>query len=176
MEEEVKINDRKIRLIRGDITDLDVDAFVYYAQPNLVLGSGFGGAIASRGGAKIQEELKQCGTLSVGDAVVTSAGNLKARYIIHAVGPRFHEEETERKLRTTMENALRRAEEKGIQRLAVPAMGAGFFRVPLETCSRITLEVAREKIEDSGSLKEIIFCLRDSREYRAFLTELKRWR
>lgn len=174
MADEIKIKEGVIRLVRGDITDLDIEAFVYYAQPNLVLGSGYGGAIATRGGPKIQEELKKFGTIATGEAVVTSAGNMKARFIIHAVGPRFQEEETEEKLKITMENALRRAEEKGIQRIAFPAMGAGFYGIPLEVCSRVTLGVVKKHLENSQTLKEVIFCLRDSREYEAFQAQLKR--
>jgi O-acetyl-ADP-ribose deacetylase len=172
MVDELKIKDSVMRLLKGDITDLDIEAFVFYAQPNLVLGSGYGGAIAARGGPKIQEELKSLGGISTGEAVVTSAGNMKARYIIHAVGPRFQEENIEEKLRKTVLSALQRAEEKQIQRLAFPAMGAGFYGVPLDLCSRVTLGTVKEFLEKSQTIKEVVFCLRDSREYKAFLDRL----
>ncbi len=174
MADELKIKDRTICLMKGDIADLDIDAFVYYAQPSLVLGSGFGGAIATRGGPKVQEELKKLGTISTGEAVVTSAGNMKARFIIHAVGPRFQEEETEKKLEATVKDALRRAEEKGIQRLAFPAMGAGFYGIPLDLCSRVMIGEVKNYLENSNSLKEVVICLRDSREYDAFLSQMKK--
>ena len=173
MADELKIKDSVMRLLKGDITDLDIEAFVFYAQPNLVLGSGYGGAIAARGGPKIQEELKPLGGISTGEAVVSSAGNMKARYIIHAVGPRFQEENTEEKLRKTVLSALQRAEEKQIQRLAFPAMGAGFYGVPLDLCSRVTLGTVKEFLEKSQTIKEVVFCLRDSREYKAFLDRLE---
>ncbi len=174
MADELKIKDRTICLMKGDNTDLDIDAFVYYAQASLVLGSGFGGAISARGGPKVQEELKKLGTVSTGEAVVTSAGNMKARFIIHAVGPRFQEEDTEKKLETTVKNALRRAEEKGIQRLAFPAMGAGFYGIPLDLCSRVLIGEVKNYLENSNSLKEVVICLRDSREYDAFLSQMKK--
>ncbi len=158
MADELQVKQSVIRLIKGDIIDLQVEAFVYYARPDLVLGSGFGGAIAARGGPKIQEELKKLGTVQTTDAVVTSGGNLEARYIIHAVGPRFQEENLEEKLRSTMLNALRRAEEKGIQSLAFPAMGAGFYGIPPEVCARETLGAVKKYLENPTGLREIIFC------------------
>ncbi len=89
MADELKVNQSLISLMKGDIVGLDVDAIVYYAQPDLVLGSGFGGAIATKGGPKVQEELKKMGPVKTTEVAVTSGGNLKARYIVHAVGPRF---------------------------------------------------------------------------------------
>ncbi len=174
MPEELRVGSRMIRLMTGDITALEIEAFVYYARTDLVLGSGFGGAISVRGGPKIQEELKKFGTLGTGEAVATAAGNLKAKFIIHAVGPRFQEEDTEGKLRVTTLNVLRKAEEKGIKRLAFPAMGAGFYGIPLDLCARITLEVIKKHLEGQSSLEEVIFCLRDSREYKAFQERLKK--
>jgi len=78
---ELKANQSVVRLTTGFIVDLDVDAVVYYARPDLVLGSGFGGAIASKGGPKIQEELKKIGGINTTEAVITSGGNLKAKSI-----------------------------------------------------------------------------------------------
>ena len=172
MPDQLKVDNKMIRLMTSDITALEIEAFVYYARPDLVLGSGFGGAISVRGGPKIQEELKKFGTLGTGEAVVTSAGNMKAKSIIHAVGPRFQEEDTEGKLRTTTMNALRKAEEKGIKRLAFPAMGVGFYGIALDLCARITLEGVKKHLEGQSSLDEVIFCLRDSKEYKAFQERL----
>jgi O-acetyl-ADP-ribose deacetylase (regulator of RNase III) len=78
---ELKANQSVVRLTTGFIVDLDVDAVVYYARPDLVLGSGFGGAIASKGGPKIQEELKKIGGINTTEAFITSGGNLKAKSI-----------------------------------------------------------------------------------------------
>ncbi len=174
MPDELKFNKKTIRLMTGDITGLEVEAFVYYARPDLVLGSGFGGAISVRGGPKIQEELKKLGTIATGEAVVSAAGNMKAKYIIHAVGPRFQEEDTEGKLRKTTLNVLRQAGEKGIKQLAFPAMGVGFYGIPLDLCARITLGEVKKHLEGQTSLEEVIFCLRDSREYKPFQEELKK--
>jgi len=132
MPDEIKVGQGVIRLTNGFIIDLNVEAIVYYARPDLALGSGFGAAIAAKGGPKVQEELKKIGGINTAEAVITSGGNLKAKYIIHAVGPRFQEEDLEEKLRLTTLNALRRAGENKIQSLAFPAMGAGFYGIPLE--------------------------------------------
>jgi O-acetyl-ADP-ribose deacetylase (regulator of RNase III) len=174
MPDELKVNQSVIRLATGFIIDLNVEAIVYYARPDLALGSGFGAAIATKGGPKVQEELKKIGGINASEAVITSGGNLKAKYILHAAGPRFQEENLEEKLRVTTSNALRRAEENNIQSLAFPAMGAGFYGIPLEVCARVTLETAKKFLENSKSLGTVIFCLRDSREYKPFQEQLKK--
>src|SRR5208337_2526460 len=121
MPDELKVNQSVIRLTAAFIIDLNVDAIVFYARPDLALGSGFGAAIATKAGTKVQEELKKIGGINTTEAVITSGGNLKAKYIIHAVGPRFQEENLEEKLQATTLNALRRAEENKIKSLAFPA-------------------------------------------------------
>jgi O-acetyl-ADP-ribose deacetylase (regulator of RNase III) len=176
MSDECKVKQGTIRLEMGDITELPVEGIVYYARPDLVLGSGFGGVISAKGGPRIQEELKKAGKANVTEVVLTSGGDLKAKYILHAVGPRFQEEELEEKLRRTMDNVLRKAEESGIQSLAFPAMGAGFYGVPLEVCARETLEAAKKHLEALPGRREVVFCLRDSYEYKKFLEHLQRIR
>ena len=88
-----KINKTNLRLEKGDITDMEVEAFVFYAREDLKLGTGFGNAIAMRGGLSIQKELDELGEAKVGDVFITSAGSMKAEKIIHAVGPKFQEED-----------------------------------------------------------------------------------
>ena len=165
---EKKINDSKIVLEISDITLKDADAITYYAGTDLSLGSGFGNAIAVRGGTSIQEELTNKGPISAGEALVSGAGELKCRYIVHAVGPRFQEENTDEKLRTTIKNALKAAEEKGITSIAFPPMGTGFYGVPLDSCASIMLDEFSEFLSDSKAIKEIIICANDNREYRIF--------
>ena len=138
--EGVQIGQSVVQLIKGDVTDLAVDAFVFYAQPDLALGSGFGTAISVRGGPTIVKELEALGPVATGEAVVSAAGDLKADFIIHAVGPRFREDDIESKLRTTMVNSLKRAEEKGVERIAFPAMGAGYYGIAPDLCARVMLE------------------------------------
>ncbi len=166
----VRINRTDLRLIKDDITDLEIDAFVFYAQPDLVLGSGFGNAISVRGGLTIQKELDDLGAAPVatGDAVITEAGNLKAQYIIHAVGPRFQEENIEGKLRTTLLNSLTLVEEKGIKRIAFPAMGAGFYGIPADLCARVMLETIKSHLVGETGIAEVVICVLDTPQYEAF--------
>ena len=174
MSDELKVKQSKIRLAVGDITEMPVEAIVFYARPDLQLGSGFGGILTAKGGPKIQEELKKLGTAKTTEVVVTSGGTLKAKYILHAVGPRFQEENLEEKLRVTMANVFRKAEEKQVKSLAFPAMGAGFYGISLEVCARETLGAAKKYLEGSGSAWEVIFCLNESYEYPPFHEQLKR--
>jgi O-acetyl-ADP-ribose deacetylase (regulator of RNase III) len=166
--EGVKINRSLLRIIRDDITELELDAFVFYAEPSLALGSGFGTAISARGGPAIQKELEQVGPVATGEVVVSGAGKLKAEFIIHAVGPRFQEEDTEGKLRTTVGNALRAAEEKGIQRIALPAMGTGFYGIPLDVCARVMIDSIREYLQGETEIQEVVICVIDQRELKPF--------
>jgi O-acetyl-ADP-ribose deacetylase (regulator of RNase III) len=146
---------------------------VFYAQSDLKLGSGFGGAISMRGGPEIQKELDSLAPVEAGEAVISGGGGLKARHIIHANGPKFQEEDLEQKLRTTTENALKLADTKGIKRIAFPPMGTGFYGVPLATSARITMDTVKRHLESNTGLEEVIFCLLDSREYAPFQTQLK---
>ena len=167
-----QINDCLVRLVKGDVTDLDVDAFVFYAQEDLALGSGFGTAISVRGGPTIQKELDELAPVAGGEAVVSTAGNLKAEFIIHAVGPRFQEQDTEGKLRTTVRNSLLRAEEKGVGRIAFPAMGAGYYGIAPDVCARAMLEVIRNHLQNETGIKEVVVCVFDTRQYESFQARL----
>lgn len=164
----ITINRIAVKLIIDDLTALDVEAFVFYAEESLALGSGYGTAIANRGGPGIQRALDGLAPVATGDAVVTEAGKLKAQWIIHAVGPKFQEPDLEGKLRTTMRNTLARAEEKRIRRLALPAMGAGYYGVDPALCARVMLQEIRQHVEGETSLEEIIICVLDTNQHQAF--------
>jgi O-acetyl-ADP-ribose deacetylase (regulator of RNase III) len=155
------------------VTDLEVEAFVFYAREDLKLGAGFGNAIAVRGGPSVQEELDQISETKVGEAVITKAGNMKAQHIIHAVGPKFQEPETESKLKTTIINALKLAEAKGIKQIALPLLGAGFYTLPLPTCADVMVETIKDYLQNSTGLGEIIICALDQREYAPFVAKLE---
>lgn len=172
MKDDLKIKKSTIRLVKGDITDIEIDSFVYYAQSSLKLGSGFGTAITLRGGPSIQEELNKIGELKKTEAVVTAAGNLKAKSIVHAVGPAFQEENIEDKLRTTIANSLEKAEAKGITSIAFPPMGAGFYGVPLNTSADITLNSIAKYLSGDTKIKEVVICLLDNREYKPYQEKL----
>jgi O-acetyl-ADP-ribose deacetylase (regulator of RNase III) len=164
MAESKALNKTVLRVVKGDITILDVEAFVFYARLDLALGSGFGTAIAQRGGPSIKKELDQIGRIRPTDAVVTSAGKLKARYIIHAAGPAFQEENLEEKLRATIRSVLRAAEEKNIKQVAFPAMGAGFYGISLPLCAEVMLWTISEYLANDTIIREVILCANDTRE------------
>ena len=175
MVNELKVNEKIIRLMVGFITDIgNMDGIVYYARPDLALGSGFGTAISIQGGPKVQEELKKIGSANTTEVVVTGGGNLQAKYILHAIGPRFQEEDSEDKLGKTMLNTLQKAEEHQMQRIVFPAMGTGFYGIPLEVCARVTLAAVRMFLGKADSLREVVFCLRDSRELKVFQGHLQK--
>ncbi len=168
----IRVNRTNIRLIKDDITDLDIEAFVFYAQPDLALGSGFGGAISVRGGPTIQKELEQLAPVATGEAVVSAAGNLKAQYIIHAVGPRFQEPDTEKKLYRTVLSCLEQAEEKDIRRIAFPAMGAGYYGIPPDVSARLMMDAFRNRLAGACSIEEVVICVLDTSQYNSFKATL----
>jgi O-acetyl-ADP-ribose deacetylase (regulator of RNase III) len=170
--DKLQVKNSTISLTKGDITDLEIESFVYYAREDLQLGSGFGNAIAMRGGRSIQEELKALGPAKTTDAVVTSAGEMKAEYIIHAVGPKFQEEGLEEKMRATVLNVLKLADEKNIKKVAFPPMGAGFYGVPLDLSAELTIETIRDYLTNQTQIEEVSICLLDSREYMPFQKKL----
>ena len=170
---EKKIGDRVLRLVRGDITDMEVEAFVFDITEDVRLGSGFGGAIQQRGGIVIQKQLDEIGSCPTGEAVVTEAGILKADWIIHANGPKFREEDEEGKLQQTVKSALARAEEKGVKRLAFPPMGTGLYQVPLDLCTRVMVDTISQHLANGSTLDEVLIVAPDNREFNPFKAKIE---
>lgn len=154
------INDRQIVLLQGDITEMDTDAIVNAANKDLVLGAGVAGAIRTKGGPSIQEECNRIGGAPVGGAAITTGGNLTARYVIHAVGPRMGEGDEDRKLADATRNSLKLAHEKGLASIAFPAISTGIFGFPKDRCARIMLSTVAESLKSEDlTLKQVVFCL-----------------
>lgn len=170
---ERKIGDKVIRLIRGDITDIEVDAFVYDLTDDCKLDSGYGGAISQRAGKVVQDELDRVGTLPKGAAVMTTAGKLKANHIIHANGPKFMESDTEAKLRLATLSALELASKKGLSTIAFPPMGTGLYQVPLDLCARVMVETVTKHLQGQTNLKEVDFVALDTREYKPLAASIE---
>lgn len=164
----LKLTKTVVKCLKGDLTALPVDAFVYYAREDLQLGSGYGTAIQQRGGSSIQKELAEFGALLMGDAVVTGAGTLPAKHIIHVCGPKFHEPDLERKLRAAMWSALRAGAQAGARTIAFPPMGYGFYGVPMKTAATVMLDVIRSFATEDDAFEEIIICLADARDFDEF--------
>ncbi len=159
-------------LEQGDLTALEVDAVVFYAKENLELSAGYGTAIQTRGGDSIKKELQAIGSVAMGEAIVTGAGRLKAKYIIHACGPKFQEPEVERKLRDCVLAALRAADAKGVKTLAAPPLGVGFYGIPMAVAAPVMLGALVEF--QPASLERVTICVADHRDFVAFKEHLER--
>jgi O-acetyl-ADP-ribose deacetylase (regulator of RNase III) len=157
----VKINKTILELMVGDITDLDTDAIVNAANTDLQLGGGVAGAIRRKGGPKIQEECNRIGRTHVGGAVVTSGENLKAKKVIHAVGPRHGEDHEDEKLKDATLNSLILADKNNLKSIAFPAISTGIFGFPKDRCATIMLSTTIEYLEDPTKLERVVYCLYD---------------
>ena len=122
---QIKINQTVLELVEGDITEADTEAIVNAANEALVLGGGVAGAIRTKGGPAIQNECDKIGPTVVGCAVKTTAGRLKAQYVIHAVGPRMGEGDEDAKLRSATLSSLALADRDGIKTVTFPAISTG---------------------------------------------------
>ncbi len=168
------VNDRKIRLVEGNIVLLDVEAIVNPANKSLILGGGVAGAIRSSGGPSIQEECNELGPIDVGEAVITGGGRLKARHVIHAVGPVYGEGDEDEKLAKATANSLRIAKERRLNDIAFPAISTGIFRFPIQRCSGIMLKTAMDFLQNNAFPQEIIFCLYGKEAYSVFEKTLEK--
>jgi len=169
------INHTVIELLEGDITELSTDAIVNAANAQLVLGGGVAGAIRSKGGPKIQEECYKIGGTSVGGAVITTGGNLKAKYVIHAVGPRMGEGDEDDKLKQATLNSLKVADDNALKSIAFPAISTGIFGFPINRCANIMLSntITYLHSEKTG-LKKVVFCLYGTEAFNAFRDVLEK--
>lgn len=169
---EHKVKGKTLRLIQGDITEREVDAIVNAANSHLQHGGGVAGAIVRKGGRVIQEESDRIGYTPVGTAVVTTAGKLPAKYVIHAVGPRMGEGDEDAKLQSAVRSALTLASNKGLKSISMPAISSGIFGFPKDRCAKILVSESVEflKKEDT-SLEVIEFCVFDDETARHFKKE-----
>lgn len=164
----------RIKFIKGDITELAVDAIVNAANSQLQMGGGVAGAILRKGGQTIQDECDKIGFTPVGQTALTKGGRLKAKYVIHAVGPRMGEGDEDKKLSNVTLNSLQIAHEKGVRSIAFPAISTGIFGYPLDKCAEIMLNTTNKFLANNNMPKEVIFCLYDDTAYRAFEAVAKR--
>lgn len=157
-----------LKLIEGNIALVDAEAIVNAANKSLILGGGVAGAIRSFGGPSIQEECNSIGPIEVGEAVITGAGKLKAKYVIHAAGPVYGEGNEDEKLRRATHNSLELAEKKKIKNIAFPAISAGIFRFPIKRCSEIMIKTCLDFLKKHEFPKEIILCLYGDKSFSVF--------
>ncbi len=172
---EIRINDKALRLIKGDITERGVDAIVNAANSYLQHGGGVAGAIVLKGGEIIQEESNKIGYVPVGEAALTTAGKLPCKYVIHAVGPRMGEGDEENKLRNAIINTLKLATKKRIESISIPAISSGIFGFPKDRCAFILTNEAYNFLnKEETSLKIVEFCIIDDATLKYFINEFNK--
>ena len=169
---ELIVKNSVIKLIKGDLTDLNTDVIVNAANAQLILGGGVAGAIRRKGGSTIQEECNEIGGTFVGGAVITTGGNLKAKHVIHAVGPRMGEGEEDSKLSNAILNSLKLMDEHKMKNVAFPAISTGIFGYPIDKCAKIMIFTAKKYLAGETQIKEVIFCLYSNSDYEIFTKEL----
>jgi O-acetyl-ADP-ribose deacetylase (regulator of RNase III) len=177
---EANVNRTRVSMIQGDITKQATDAIVNAANSSLMGGGGVDGAIHRAGGPAILEECKQIvarqGRLPTGQAVITTGGNLKARYVIHTVGPVWHGgggSEAEL-LRSAYHECLRLATENELASISFPSISTGAYGYPVDEAAEIAVDgVVSFLKEQATSLKDVMFVLFDSRTYQSYCSALR---
>ncbi len=165
---------RRIVLREGNIVEVDAEALVNAANTSLILGSGVAGAIRKFGGPSIQAECNRLAPIAVGEAALTGAGNLKARYVIHAVGPVFGEGQEDEKLKRAVLNSLQLARQHALQSIPFPAISTGVFGFPIRRCSEIMLQTAMGFLRRHDIPREVIMCLFGREAFDIFCETLNR--
>ena len=172
----MQIDNCEIRIIRGDITELKVDAIVNAANNQLIMGGGVAGAIKRKGGKIIEQEARAAGPIEAGQARATTAGKLPAKYVIHAATMAMDFKTDETKIRESCFSCLKIAGKLKIASIAFPALGCGVGNFSYLTCAKIMAqEVFRYLREKPLHLREIIFCLYTKEAYEIFNKTLFRY-
>ena len=183
-------NNQVLRLVKGDITERNVDAIINAANSYLKHVGGVAAAIVRKGGAIIQEESDKIvtgrgGLVPVGSAVITTAGNLPCKAVTHTVGPRMGEGNEDCKLRKAVRSSLLLASKKGFRSISMPAISSGIFGFPKDRCAKILVEESNNFLQasnnndDDGNNKEnttstldiIEFCIFDNETLHCFENE-----
>jgi O-acetyl-ADP-ribose deacetylase (regulator of RNase III) len=178
---EFRIGKATVRLVRGDITEMETDAIVNAANSSLMGGGGVDGAIHRKGGPKILEECRKIRAtewppgLPTGKAVVTSGGNLKARHVIHTVGPiwRGGNAGEPELLADAYRNSLKLAVSRGLRTIAFPSISTGAYGYPVQDASRVALGTVKEFLKNEDALEEVIFVLFSEHDLSVYMDASK---
>jgi O-acetyl-ADP-ribose deacetylase (regulator of RNase III) len=174
------IGQTRLEVVTGDIADQDTDAVVTAAHWKLHGGDGTDGAIHSKGGPKIMEECRRIGGCSIGGAVITSGGNLKARFVIHAVGPIYigDDEHDSDVLRSAYQSSLRLAAEHGLRSISFPSISTGAFGYPLRLAAPIALQAVgdflRSEKHNLELVRMVLYSYDNPAAYPTYLAALDR--
>ncbi|MDI9534118.1 MAG: O-acetyl-ADP-ribose deacetylase [Bacteroidota bacterium] len=163
-----------IKLLLGDITKIGVDAIVNAANSSLLGGGGVDGAIHRAGGRAILDECRKIverqGGCPTGEAVITTAGNMPARYVIHTVGPVWHGgmNDEDQLLANSYSNSLRLAVDNGVKTIAFPNISTGVYGFPKERAANIAIEAVRKFLKNDKSLHEVVFVCFDRENHAIY--------
>jgi O-acetyl-ADP-ribose deacetylase (regulator of RNase III) len=177
---EVIVNQTKLRIVQGDITRQHTDAIVNAANSSLMGGGGVDGAIHRVGGPAILEECKRIvvgqGRLPAGKAVITTGGNLKAKYVIHTVGPVWHggDRGEPELLAKAYRESLKLAMDNQLESISFPSISTGAYGYPVDKASRVAIGTVIAALrQDAGSIREVVLVLFDARTFGVYVSALK---
>ena len=172
---EVKFGETLFFLEEGDITRQETEAIVNAANSRLAGGGGVDGAIHRAGGPAIMEECRRIGECPTGQAVITTAGNLKARYVIHTVGPIYRDgtRGEEKQLASAYRESLKLAQKRGIRSLAFPSLSTGAYGYPLDEAAAIALKTVGGFIKENPVFDRVGFVLFGHPSYEAYEKALR---
>ncbi len=160
---------KKIHVVQGDITQLEVDAIVNAANSSLLGGGGVDGAIHRAAGPKLLEECKTIGGCPTGEARITGGYTLKAKYVIHTVGPVYRGSAEDRLLLTRCyRNSLELAVKSNIQTIAFPAISCGVYGYPIEEACEIAVDAVLKFFNENPGIRKVIFVLFSSSDFKVY--------
>ncbi len=169
------LDSKKIVFIKGDITKAEVDAIVNAANPSLMGGGGVDGAIHRAAGPKLLEACKKIrekqGPLPTGEAVITPGFNLKAKHVIHTVGPiwRGGDQNERELLASAYKNSFELAEKNNLTSIAFPAISCGAYGFPVEEASKIAIRTIKDKLKESSQIKEVYFYIFGDEDWKIWI-------
>ena len=176
---ETTIGNTTLRLVVGDIADQDTDAVVTAAHWRLNKGAGTDGTIHTKGGPKIYEECQRIGGCPIGDAVITTGGNLKARYVIHAVGPVWHggDEDEPKLLASAYRRSLQVANENGLKSISIPSISTGAFCYPIRLAAPVAMgtivKFLREEEHGLNEVRMVLYTREDETSFNVYAQALQ---
>jgi O-acetyl-ADP-ribose deacetylase (regulator of RNase III) len=172
---QIKVGQAVLELVEGDITRQDTEAIVNASNEQLRVGGGVDGAINRAGGPKIQEEARKIGRCPTGQAVITTGGNLQAKYVIHTVGPIYkdgHQGEAEL-LASAYRESLKIASARGIKSLAFPSLSTGVYGYPIPNAARVALKTIKEYLAQHPEIEVVRFVLFGKPTFEAYAAALQ---
>jgi O-acetyl-ADP-ribose deacetylase (regulator of RNase III) len=172
---QLKVGTAILELVEGDITQQDTEAIVNAANEELRVGGGVDGAINRAGGPKIQEEARKIGHCPTGQAVITTGGNLKARYVIHTVGPIYRDGRQGEPdlLASAYRESLKLASTRGIKSVAFPSLSTGVYGYPVADAARVALTTVKNYLSGHPEIEMVRFVLFGESTYEAYAEVLQ---